>query len=30
LKAGIRTFLIGEALIAAPEIGPKLKELIGK
>jgi indole-3-glycerol phosphate synthase len=30
LKAGIRVFLIGETLIAAPEIGPKLKELLGK
>jgi indole-3-glycerol phosphate synthase len=30
LKAGIRAFLIGEILIAAPEIGPKLKELLGK
>jgi indole-3-glycerol phosphate synthase len=30
LKAGIRAFLIGEALIAAPEIGPKLEELLGK
>ena len=30
LKAGIRAFLIGETLIAAPEIGPKLKELLGR
>ena len=30
LKAGIRAFLIGETLIAAPEIGLKLKELLGK
>jgi indole-3-glycerol phosphate synthase len=30
LKAGIRAFLIGETLIASPEIGPKLKELLGK
>ena len=30
LKAGIRAFLIGETLIVAPEIGPKLKELLGK
>ncbi len=30
LKAGIRAFLIGETLIAAPEIGPKLKEFLGK
>ncbi len=30
LKAGIRVFLIGETLIAAPEIGPKLGELLGK
>jgi indole-3-glycerol phosphate synthase len=30
LKAEIRAFLIGETLIAAPEIGPKLKELLGK
>jgi indole-3-glycerol phosphate synthase len=30
LKAGIRAFLIGETLIAAPEIGPQLKELLGK
>jgi len=30
LKVGIRSFLIGETLIAAPEIGPKLKELLGK
>ena len=30
LKAGIRAFLIGETLIAAPEIGPKLGELLGK
>jgi indole-3-glycerol phosphate synthase len=30
LKAGIRAFLIGETLIAVPEIGPKLKELLGK
>ncbi len=30
LKAGIRAFLIGETLIAAPGIGPKLKELLGK
>jgi indole-3-glycerol phosphate synthase len=30
LQAGIRAFLIGETLIAAPEIGPKLKELLGK
>jgi len=30
LKAGIRAFLIGETLITAPEIGPKLKELLGK
>jgi indole-3-glycerol phosphate synthase len=30
LKAGIRAFLIGETLIAAPEIGPKLWELLGK
>jgi indole-3-glycerol phosphate synthase len=29
-NAGIRAFLIGEALIAAPEVGPKLKELLGK
>jgi indole-3-glycerol phosphate synthase len=29
-KAGIRAFLIGETLIAAPEIGPNLKELLGK
>jgi indole-3-glycerol phosphate synthase len=29
-KAGIRAFLIGETLIAAPEIGPKLRELLGK
>jgi indole-3-glycerol phosphate synthase len=29
-KAGIRAFLIGETLIAAPEIGPKLEELLGK
>jgi len=29
-KVGIRAFLIGETLIAAPEIGPKLKELLGK
>jgi indole-3-glycerol phosphate synthase len=29
-KAGIRAFLIGETLIAALEIGPKLKELLGK
>jgi indole-3-glycerol phosphate synthase len=29
-KAGIRAFLIGETLIAAPEIGPKLLELLGK
>jgi indole-3-glycerol phosphate synthase len=27
-KAGIRAFLIGETLIAAPEIGPKLAELL--
>ena len=30
LKAGIRAFLIGETLIAAPEIGLKLKELLGR
>jgi indole-3-glycerol phosphate synthase len=30
LKAGIRAFLIGEMLIASLEIGPKLKELLGK
>jgi indole-3-glycerol phosphate synthase len=30
LKAGIRAFLIGETLIAAPEIGPKLGELLGR
>jgi indole-3-glycerol phosphate synthase len=30
LQAGIRAFLIGETLIAAPEIGPKLAELLGK
>jgi indole-3-glycerol phosphate synthase len=30
MKAGIRAFLIGETLITAPEIGPKLKELLGK
>jgi indole-3-glycerol phosphate synthase len=30
LQAGIRAFLIGETLIAAPKIGPKLKELLGK
>jgi indole-3-glycerol phosphate synthase len=29
-KAGIRAFLIGEALIEAPEIGPKLLELLGR
>jgi indole-3-glycerol phosphate synthase len=29
LATGIRTFLIGETLIAAREIGPKLKELRG-
>jgi indole-3-glycerol phosphate synthase len=29
-KAGIRAFLIGETLITAPEIGPKLKELLGQ
>lgn len=29
-QAGIRAFLIGETLITAPEIGPKLKELLGK
>ena len=30
LRAGIRAFLIGETLIAAPEIGSKLEELLGK
>ena len=30
LKAGIRAFLIGETLIAASEIGPKLGELLGR
>jgi indole-3-glycerol phosphate synthase len=30
LKSGIQAFLIGESLIAAPEIGPKLQELLGK
>ncbi|MBU0652587.1 MAG: indole-3-glycerol phosphate synthase TrpC [Proteobacteria bacterium] len=30
MKAGIRAFLIGETLIATPEIGPKLKELLGQ
>ena len=30
LKAGIRAFLIGETLIAAPEIGLKLEALLGK
>jgi indole-3-glycerol phosphate synthase len=30
LKMGIRAFLIGETFIAAPEIGPKLLELLGK
>ena len=29
-KAGISAFLIGETLIAAPEIGPKLEELLGR
>jgi len=29
-KAGIRAFLIGETLIAAPAIGPKLVELLGR
>jgi indole-3-glycerol phosphate synthase len=29
-KSGFRAFLIGETLIAAPEIGTKLKELLGK
>jgi indole-3-glycerol phosphate synthase len=29
-KAGIQAFLIGETLIAAPEIGPKLAELLGR
>jgi len=29
-KAGVRGFLIGETLIAAPEIGQKLKELLGR
>lgn len=29
-KAGIRAFLIGETLITAPEIGPKLAELRGR
>ena len=30
LTAGIQAFLIGETLIAAPEIGMKLEELLGK
>jgi indole-3-glycerol phosphate synthase len=29
-KAGIRAFLIGETLIAAPRIGPKLAEMLGR
>ena len=29
-KAGIRVFLIGETLIAAPRIGPELAELLGR
>ena len=29
-KAGVRAFLIGETLVAAPKIGPKLLELLGK
>lgn len=29
-KAGVRAFLIGEALISAPQIGRKLEELLGK
>ena len=30
LKVGTRAFLIGETLISAPKIGPKLKELLEK
>lgn len=29
-KAGIHAFLIGETLVAAPTIGPKLEELLGR
>ena len=29
-RVGVRAFLIGETLIAAPEIGPKLEALLGK
>ena len=29
-QAGIRTFLIGETLVAAPDRGTKLRELLGR
>jgi indole-3-glycerol phosphate synthase len=30
MKAGVRTFLIGEALVAAPDRGAKLREFLGQ
>jgi indole-3-glycerol phosphate synthase len=30
MKAGVRTFLIGEALVAAPDRGVKMRELLGQ
>jgi indole-3-glycerol phosphate synthase len=30
LRAGVRTFLIGEALVAAPDRGVKMRELLGR
>jgi indole-3-glycerol phosphate synthase len=30
IKAGIKTFLIGEHLVTAPDIGKKLRELKGE
>ncbi len=30
MKAGVRTFLIGEALVAAPDRGVKLREFLGR
>jgi indole-3-glycerol phosphate synthase len=30
MQAGVRTFLIGEALVAAPDRGAKLRELLGR
>jgi indole-3-glycerol phosphate synthase len=30
MKAGVRAFLIGEALVAAPDSGATLREFLGR